>query len=324
MRESTDRRHGHRLLIVDDSRLILEMIYDFFTPQGWVVDVAPNARKALNLLEDGTRPDIIVTDILMPETDGWRFFDILRGQPRYSGIPIVFLTTETDLAKRLRGFHMGADDYVTKPFDVEELHARVTRILERQAALARARATGDDALLSGSLEHLGLADLLQILSLNNKSGMVELMDGRREGTIVFETGKIVHAECRGIQGEKAIYRMLGWTTATFRLVAPQGDGVERTVQATTSNVLMDGLVSLDEWKRWEPMMPPEEFRVEMAPESESRLDGHDATVAEVEVMRRAKGGPTVGDILDQSPLPDAELAEAMCALLTRDVIRTRE
>ena len=50
MRESTDRRHGHRLLIVDDSRLILEMIYDFFTPQGWVVDVAPNARKALGVL----------------------------------------------------------------------------------------------------------------------------------------------------------------------------------------------------------------------------------------------------------------------------------
>jgi DNA-binding response OmpR family regulator len=324
MHGSTDGAQGHRLLIVDESRLVLETIYDFLTPHGWVVNAAPNVRKALDLLEDASCPEIIVTEIVLPDRDGWRFFEILRRQPRYAEIPVVILTTETDLATRLRGFQMGAHDYITKPFDVEELHARITRILDGQAALVRARETGDDALLAGSVEHLGIADLLQILSLNNKSGRVELKDGRRQGRIVFEGGKIVHAECRGIQGEKAIYRMLGWTTATFRLVPLQGEGVERTVQASTSNVLMDGLVSLDEWNRWEPMMPPEEFRIEMAPESESRLDGHDATRAEVEVMRRAKGGPTVGDILDQSPLPDAELAEALCALLTRDVIRTRE
>jgi DNA-binding response OmpR family regulator len=309
---------------VDDSRLVLETIYDFLTPHGWVVNAAPSVRKALDLLEDTARPNIIVTEIVLPDRDGWRFFEILRRQPRYSKIPVVILTSESDLATRLRGFQMGAYDYIIKPFDVEELHARVDRIVERQAAMVRARETGDDALLAGSVEHLALADLLQILSLNHKNGAVELKDGRRQGRIVFEAGKIVHAECRGVRGEKAVYRMLGWTAATFRLVAPRVDEVERTVQAPTSNVLMDGLVSLDEWNRWEPMMPPEEFRIEMAPESESRLDGHDATRAEVEVMRRAKGGPTVGDILDQSPLPDAELAEALCALLTRDVIRTRE
>ncbi len=324
MSGSEETRRRPRLLVVDDSRLILEMVYDFFTPHGWVVDAAPTARKALDLLEKHPAPDIIVTDILMPQMDGWDFFDQVRGRPRFSGIPVVFLTTETELAKRLRGFHMGADDYLTKPFDVEELHARVVRLVEKRQALERARATGDDALISGSVKHLSLADLLQILALNSKDGVLMLREGPREGRIVFEGGSLVHAECGGVRGEKALYRMLGWSAATFRLVSRQGETPERTVLVPTSNVLMDGLVSLDEWNRWCPILPPVEYRVEIDPELESPPDGEDATRAEVDVIRRAKGGMSVGDILDQSPLPDAELAEALCTLLTREVIRTRE
>ena len=311
------------MLLVDDSRMILEMIYDFFTPHGWLVDAAPNARKALALLESHAPPDVIVTDILMPEMDGWTFFEEVRGRPRFARIPVVFLTTETELTQRLRGFHMGADDYLTKPFDVEELHARVTRLVEQRQALDRARATGDDALISGSVKHLSLADLLQILALNGKDGVVELRERKREGRIVFEKGSLVHAECGSVRGEKALYRMLGWSSATFRLVSRRGDSVERTVEMPTSNVLMDGLVSLDEWNRWRPILPPSEYRVELDPGLESPPGDEDATRAEVDVLRRARAGMSVGDILDQSPFPDAELAEALCTLLNREVIRTR-
>ena len=324
MSGSEDKSRRPRLLVVDDSRLILEMVYDFFTPHGWIVDAAPSAEKALDLLEANPPPDVIVTDILMPRMDGWEFFDELHGRPRFSGIPVVFLSTETDLAKRLRGFDMGGDDYLTKPFDVEELHARVGRLVEQREALDRARATGDDALISGSVKHLSLADLLQILALNSKDGVVELREGEREGRIVFENGSLVHAECGAVRGEKALYRMLGWSTATFRLVSRRGEAPERTVLVPTSSVLMDGLVSLDEWNRWRPILPPVEYRVDVDPDVESRPHAEDATRAEMDVMRRAKGGMSVGEILDESPLPDAELAEALCTLLTREVIRTRE
>jgi CheY-like chemotaxis protein len=315
-RTDTGRR---RLLIVDDSRLILEIVSDFFSPHGYEVIRAENGRLALEALCDGV-PDIIVADILMPEMDGWALFEEIRRRPDTADVPFVFLTVESDLPKRLRGFRLGADDYLTKPFAIEELHARVDRILERRSRLARTGREGD-SLLSGTVEHLAISDLLQILALNGKSAVVRLQQGSEEGEIVFLSGRMVHAACGPAAGTKALFRMLGWSSATFRVLPPSAASIERTIDAPASNALMDGLISLDEWNRWRGLIPPADARLELAPDARNRLHGQAVSPAEFDVMARAKEGAAVGAILDASPLPDADLAEAMCTLITRGVVR---
>jgi len=145
MRGPNERR---RLLAVDDNRLILQVIDDFFTPQGWDALCVTSAREALASLEDET-PDAIVSDILMPGMDGWEFLEAVRRRSATAAVPFLFLTIEAELPHRLRGLQLGADDYITKPFAVEELHARIERLLERKAALESAR-RGREPLLSGS------------------------------------------------------------------------------------------------------------------------------------------------------------------------------
>jgi len=135
MRGPNERR---RLLAVDDNRLILQVIDDFFTPQGWDALCVTSAREALASLEDET-PDAIVSDILMPGMDGWEFLEAVRRRSATAAVPFLFLTIEAELPHRLRGLQLGADDYITKPFAVEELHARIERLLERKAALESAR-----------------------------------------------------------------------------------------------------------------------------------------------------------------------------------------
>jgi DNA-binding response OmpR family regulator len=316
--ESAGRRR--RLLAVDDNRLILRVIEDYFLAKGWDVTAAENVAAARASLA-ASDPDIIVSDILMPEVDGWTFFEDVRRQKATASVPFVFLTVERELPQRLRGLHLGADDYMTKPFAVEELHARIERLLERSEALKSARETGSDALLSGSVEHLAISDLLQILSLNGKDGTVHLRRGTDDGRIEFAGGRIVDACAGTARGTKALFRMLAWSAATFRVLPREGPVEMPTIMTPTATVLMDGLVSLDEWARWGELLPPAGTRLELAPDARSRLYGHALRPAEFDVLARSKSGVTVARAVEDSPHPDAQVAEAICTLLARGVVR---
>lgn len=304
---------GRRLLVVDDNRLVLEVVADFFQPHGWEVVKAEDGAHALRVLED-LRPDAIVADILMPNLDGWGLYDAVRARPDLEDVPYVFLTVDSDLPQRLRALHQGADDFIAKPFAVEELHARIERLLDR-------RGRREAALLSGSVEHLAMSDLLQILALNGKDGTVALEKNGSRGIVEFVEGAIVHAACERTRGVKALYRMLGWPDAAFRVLARDGHVAERTIDGPASNVIMDGLVSLDEWGRWSAQLPPREARLTFAPDARARLEGHAVSPAEFEVLQRARRGTSVAAVLDEAPQPDAAVAEALVGLLERGVLQ---
>jgi len=309
-----------RLLAVDDNRLILRVIHDYFVPKGWdvtIVESVAAARAALAAAD----PDIIVSDILMPEVDGWTFFEDVRKRKATASVPFVFLTVERELPQRLRGLHLGADDYMTKPFAVEELYVRIERLLERSAALKRARNAPGASLLAGSVEHLAISDLLQILSLNGKDGTVRLQRGDDEGRIEFAGGRIVDAAAGPARGAKALFRMLGWADATFRVLSREDEVPEATIAAPTATVLMDGLVALDEWARWGELLPDPATRIELSEDARGRLFGHALTPAEFDLLARSKKGITVAEAIDASPHPDAKVAEAICTLLARGVVR---
>ncbi len=305
-----------RLLIVDDDRLIVSMIDDFFSPHGYLVDRAENGRAALECLEKAL-PDVIIADVLMPEMDGWALYDEVRSRPQTAETPFVFLTTEGDLPKRLRGLSIGADDYITKPFAVEELHVRVERILHRRVRPP----LSPDLWLAGSVEHLPVTDLLQILSLNGKNAVIELQRGGDRGEIVFERGRAVHAVSGSSTGRKALYRMLGWSEARFR-VLPRRNGVgERTLNLKVTDAIMDGLVALDEWNRLRDALPDPRMRLEFADDARDRLINDKVTPAEFDVMARSKKGRSIAEIIEESQLPDGELARAIQSLLKRGVVR---
>ena len=320
MAGGADRRGGRRpaLMVVDDSRLIRQMVSDYFGDRGYEVVEAEDGRDALERLRS-FRPDIIVSDILMPNVDGWTLFEEVRRRPATAGVPFVFLTVERDLPNRLRGFRAGADDYVTKPFEVEELHVRIERLLGRTRA-ASCSGLGD-ALLAGRLEHLSLSDLLQILAMNGRNSVVRLQTSDALGEIHFHGGEIVHAVAGRAQGLKALYRMMVWSDAVFRVEPAAQPTRERSIEGATSNVLMDGMVALDEWNRWSARLPDPATTLALAEDARHRLDGTDVRPAEFDVLSRSKQGTNVARILEESPLPDGQLAQAIHALIDRGIVR---
>jgi two-component system alkaline phosphatase synthesis response regulator PhoP len=126
-----------RILVVDDDKQIVRLIRSYLEQAGMTTYVAYDGNEALRTIRT-ERPDLIVLDLLLPERDGWEITRTLRSDERLLGIPILMLTARVDDSDKILGFELGADDYLTKPFNPLEVVARVKAILRR--------ATGTPAL----------------------------------------------------------------------------------------------------------------------------------------------------------------------------------
>ncbi len=119
-----------RLLIVEDDADIANMLRIYFTGHQYDVDIAPRGSDALKKTHQSL-PHLIVLDIMLPDIDGFEVCRILRTTTRTSHVPIIFLTQKDERSDKLQGLELGADDYITKPFDIEELKLRVQRAIVR-------------------------------------------------------------------------------------------------------------------------------------------------------------------------------------------------
>ncbi|MDI6695879.1 MAG: response regulator [Anaerolineales bacterium] len=119
-----------RLLIVEDDIDISNMLRIYFTGQNYEVDAALRGGDALDKTRQNL-PHLIILDIMLPDIDGFEVCRILRTNTRTSHVPIIFLTQKDERSDKLQGLELGADDYITKPFDIEELKLRVQRAIAR-------------------------------------------------------------------------------------------------------------------------------------------------------------------------------------------------
>ncbi|MDY6874898.1 MAG: response regulator [Chloroflexota bacterium] len=119
-----------RILVVEDDFDISNMLRIYFQSQDYEVAVAQRGEDALDMCRHQL-PNIIVLDIMLPDMDGYDVCYELRNNLRTSHIPVIFLTQKDERSDKIRGLELGADDYVTKPFDVEELKLRVKNAMAR-------------------------------------------------------------------------------------------------------------------------------------------------------------------------------------------------
>ena len=119
-----------RLLVVEDDCDISNMLRIYFTAQGYEVDAALRGNEALEKTRQ-VMPNLIILDIMLPDIDGYEVCRTLRLNTRTSHIPVIFLTQRDERSDRLQGLELGADNYITKPFDIEELKLYVQNAIAR-------------------------------------------------------------------------------------------------------------------------------------------------------------------------------------------------
>jgi DNA-binding response OmpR family regulator len=116
-----------KILVVDDEKKIVEIIKAYLEREGFLTLIAFDGQTALDLALN-QHPDLIILDLMLPEISGW---DVCRAIRKKSEVPIIMLTARDEVTDKIVGLEMGADDYITKPFDPKELVSRVRAVLRR-------------------------------------------------------------------------------------------------------------------------------------------------------------------------------------------------
>src|ERR1700753_1748179 len=132
-RISRDDGSPIRVLLVDDEPALTNLVKLALHYEGWTVEVAHNGREAVNKFDD-VEPDVLVLDIMLPDIDGLEILQRVRQSGPYT--PTLFLTARDSVMDRVTGLTAGADDYMTKPFSLEELVARLRGLLRRSGQQA--------------------------------------------------------------------------------------------------------------------------------------------------------------------------------------------
>jgi DNA-binding response OmpR family regulator len=237
------------VLVADDDAWILRMVATVLEKRGYSVETAVDGEDALARAL-ARPPDLLITDVMMPKMDGWSLVRQLRSHTELAMLPVVFLTALSSEDDRIRGFRLGADDYVTKPFRFEELDLRVAKTLRRvQAVVQETREQLGGSGLRGDLSQVGLSSLLVLIEMERKTGLLQLrVAGGPSAQVLVRDGKVVHARLDDSEepvDADCVYYLLTWGAGEFEFISCLVEGVDR-VNVSTTHLLMEGARLIDE------------------------------------------------------------------------------
>jgi len=307
-----------RVLIIDDSPVIREMVKDAFLPEGFEVIEAENGEQALKIAWE-KHPDLIVADIKMPGIDGWEVCSQIRKHPYTSFIPFIFLTEKREVSDRIKGLEMGADDYITKPFEPGELVARARAIFNRMLKREEEKIIQSRGL-RGSTQIMELSDLLQLFGINSKTGILRVTHSQGQtGRIGFVAGRLTNAELGNMRGVKAIRRMLRWGEAHFQVEPLLDDKQDMEFPGKIEEVVISARQEQDELNRLVKKLPLQSW-IERA-EAPFSLKGLSKLEAKILAALEEKGKARIEEVLDWLPETDMEIYGGIVSLLDKKFIK---
>jgi DNA-binding response OmpR family regulator len=302
-----------RILVVDDSDTIRTLLTGELSKRNFAVTAAENGAEGLKVAIDET-PDLIISDINMPEMDGWEFCWRVRKHEATRSIPFLFLTDRDEVSDRVRGLEIGAEDYITKPFQVQALVDRLeTVLLKRRPTVGPSPETS----LMGQLNQFNLPDLLQNINMLSKSGALEI---RRDNVarIFVQTGEVINAQVGEVMGKKAFYRMLCWKDGIFEFkeFVPK---VPKAFKENTIKLILDGLKQEDEINRLRKTFPSDEDSILINFNDE--FFSYNFNTETRNFLNLIQEKRVLAQILDGSPMEDLKVFKALALLKNTGILR---
>ncbi len=235
-----------KILIVDDNKTVRTLLSINLKKAKYVVIEANNGVEGLEIVNEQL-PDLVISDILMPQMDGFEFCRQVRETSRVPMVPFMFLTSIDQVATELRGLRTGADDYLIKSnIKKEELIGKVKTMLNKASEIKQVEQEIQDGLY-GKFSDLSLVDVLQLLIMNKKTGILTITRDGDKAELFFDDGKVLHAEYKQFVGEEAVYNLGEWKDGVFRFETT-AVAVTPTIHTATMNVLMEYCRVTDEKK----------------------------------------------------------------------------
>jgi CheY-like chemotaxis protein len=235
-----------KVLLVDDNPMVLGMLRGALAPLAAVSTATDSADALVKAIDDP--PDLLVSDYRMPGMDGRQLIERLRSRPAMAGLSVILLATRTDITEKLGSQDHPVDDFVEKPFFLKEATQRIKRVIDKIALEKMAKSVASDGQVRGSLSQMNVIDLVQSLEMGRKSCALTFTNENEKCEMYFVEGQVTHAEYGDLTGDKAVFKVLRWTSGNFQMDF-EGKTSKQTTQLNTQGLLMEGLRLLDESSR---------------------------------------------------------------------------
>jgi uncharacterized protein (TIGR02266 family) len=299
-----------RILVADDEPYVVLAIKEVLETLPARVLEAHDGEEALKVAR-ADRPDVILLDVKMPGLDGFQVAAALKKDPSTAGIPLIFFSALGSPSEKIRGLELGADDYVAKPIDAEELKARIRTILRRNRPQK-----GVSSSSSGQLQAVTLPSLVRTLEADRRTTRLLLTRGEERGEIIFVDGHITRASQGPRQAESAVYALLTWQDGSFQMTAVDpAQQIGGEVAAPNQGLLLEGLRRHEETPALKarlaavrgPLRVPEAVRDAVAQHSALAMTG---------LVTLLDGARTLDQVIAHSPFDTWSTLKVLLRLLT--------
>lgn len=304
---------ARKVLIADPDLAAARSLTRALRAKGYQVQYAPDGSKALEVAVL-RHPDVILFDEACTLIEARNFVSILQTNPRTEDIPVVVTTTSRDV-DRLRRFREGV---LQKPFNLDEVLSRIDHLCRRSEAAKELR--GDAREIEGSLAQLPLPDLLQILAMNKRTGKLTLHHGQQRGELHISSGRPVNARSGDVDGEKALFRLIGWREGSFAFMPGPPPGRAR-IERTMEDALLEGMRQSDERARLMGALPAASQVLALVADAALPVDPHPVTK---EILRVLAQPRRLAEVLDLADAPDLDILGAVTTLLQKGVIQRHQ
>ncbi len=304
---------ARKVLLADPDVGAVRALTKALRARGYQVQYAPDGSKALEV-SVLRHPDVILFDETCTLIEARSFIQILGSNPRTEDIPVVVTTSSRDLDR----FRQLREGVLQKPFNIDEVIGRIDHLCRRAEAAQQLR--GDAKEIEGGLAQLPLADLMQIMAMNRRTGRLTLHHGSERGEIQISNGRPVNARINDIEGEKALFRLIGWKDGTFAFhpgPAPARSKIERAME----DALLEGMRQSDERERLLSFLPPLSQMIALVPDGGEVIEPHPVTKELLRVLSQPR---KISELMDLADAPDLDILGALTTLLEKGIVQRFE
>jgi len=300
---------ARKILLADPSAETVHELSRALREKGYQISTASDGSRALEVAVL-RHPDLVLFDEGCKLVNARTFLQILRTNPRTEDIPVV-VTGKAKDAERTRVFR---DGYLRKPFNLDDVLGRIAQIFRRLDAARQLK--GENREIEGSLKQMGIADLLQVLGQNKRTGCLSLEHGDEGGEIFLNDGKPVNARVGALEGEKAFFRLVTMKEGSFAFVPSPHTGPTR-IRRGMEESLLEGMRQADESLDLRARLPDPSARIKLASDAAILGEQHPVTA---EVVRLLNEPRSIKELLDLATAPDYEVLASVAALLDKGLV----
>lgn len=292
-----------KILIVDEDSNYISGLRKGLNQAGHEVLYWDDSKKALELTKN-LQPDLIIAEVSLPQINGHEFFKEVKAMPEIKDIPFVFLSSQKRVDDRIISMEIGVDDFIIKPFYVDEVIARIENLLDEVAGLEESKYNNEKGF-SGDISEMNLIDLIQTLELGKKSGIIKLRYNNYQGNVYIKNGEIVDATLEDYPPTEALLKISVWTEGNF-FVEMADFNRNKTFNKENKELISEIVKQINRWEQRKKNLPPLNTIFTI---NEGSLGNNSLSEEEKTLLSSLNGNSMIYDIIVKSPFDDIKALE---------------